>query len=149
MNRDFVELLRALSSERAEFLLIGDYAVGFHAQPRYTKDLDVWVRPTPANARRVMKALEKFGAPTSNLRLKDLTNPDLVYQVGVEPNRIDFLMSIAGVKFGDAWKRRVEGPFGELTVPWISARDLVANKKKVGRPQDLLDVQTLAPLLKK
>lgn len=96
-----------------------------------------------------MKALKQFGAPTSNLRLKDLLNPDLVYQVGVEPNRIDFLMGIAGVKFEDAWKRRVDGPFGDLTVHWLSARDLVTNKKKVGRPQDLLDVQTLTPLLKK
>ncbi len=147
MNRDFVDLLRALSSERAEFLLIGGYAVGFHTEPRYTKDLDVLVRPTRANAKRVMTALKKFGAPIANLRLADLLNPDIVYQVGLEPNRVDFLTEIPGVIFTEAWKRRVEGPFGELTVPWLSAEDLLANKKKVARPQDLLDAQKLELLL--
>lgn len=75
MNPDFVDLLRGLSAERAEYLVIGGYAVAFHTEPRYTKDLDVWVRPTRTNARRVLKALRKFGARLANLREKDLTTP--------------------------------------------------------------------------
>lgn len=147
MNPDFEDLLRGLSASRAEYLVIGGYAVSFHTEPRYTKDLDVWVRPTLGNARRVMKALREFGAPLTNLRLKDLTTPGIIFQIGVEPNRIDVLTEVDGVDFDLAWKRRVEGPFGKLTVPWISVVDLAANKRSVGRPQDLLDLQKLAPLL--
>jgi predicted nucleotidyltransferase len=148
MNRDFEDLLVALSDAGAEYLLIGGYAVSFHTDPRYTKDLDVWVRPTAANARRVMKALRAFGAPLSNLTTKDLWTPDVIFQLGVEPNRIDLLTKVDGVEFAKAWNRRVEGPFGALTVPWISVEDLVANKRAVGRPQDLLDLKKLSPLLK-
>lgn len=147
MNPDFEDLLRDLSAARAEYLVIGGYAVSFHTEPRYTKDLDVWVRPTLANARRVMKGLRKFGVPLANLRLKDLTTPGIIFQIGVEPNRIDVLTEVDGVDFETAWGRRVEGPFGKLTVPWIAAVDLAANKRSVGRPQDLLDLKKLAPLL--
>lgn len=147
MNPDFEDLLRDLSAARAEYLVIGGYAVAFHTEPRYTKDLDVWVRPTTANARRVMTALRKFGAPLDNLRIKDLTTLGIIFQIGVEPNRIDVLTEVDGVDFEAAWKRRVEGPFGRVTVPWISATDLAANKRSVGRPQDLLDLAKLRPLL--
>ncbi|MFZ5439720.1 MAG: hypothetical protein ACOZQL_06910 [Myxococcota bacterium] len=148
MNPDFVDLLRVLSDERAEFLVVGGYAVAFHTEPRYTKDLDVWVRPSRTNARRVLKALKRFGAPLANLRERDLTTPGIIFQIGVEPNRIDLLTEMDGVEFDEAWARRVSGPFGDLKVPWLSAKDLAANKRKVGRPQDLLDLEKLKPLLK-
>lgn len=149
MNPDFEDLLRGLSASRAEYLVIGGYAVSFHTEPRYTKDLDVWVRPTLGNARRVMTALRKFGAPLDNLRLKDLTTPGIIFQIGVEPNRIDVLTEADGVDFDSSWKRRVEGPFGDVTVPWMAVEDLIVNKRAVGRPQDLLDLAKLTPLLKK
>ena len=147
MNPDFEDLLRGLSASRAEYLVIGGYAVAFHTEPRYTKNLDVWVRPTAANARRVMTALKKFGAPLANLRLKDLTTPGIIFQIGVEPNRIDVLTEVDGVDFQAAWGRRVEGPFGKVTVPWMGIADLATNKRSVGRPQDLLDLAKLTPLL--
>lgn len=149
MNRDFEDLLRALSVARAEYLVIGGYAVGFHTEPRYTKDLDVWVRPSRANARKVMSALEAFGAPLANLRLKDLTTPGIIFQIGIEPNRIDVLTEVDGVDFAEAWERKVVGPFGEVSANWMAPVDLAANKRAVGRPQDLLDLQKLAPLLPK
>jgi hypothetical protein len=147
MNHDFEDLLRALSASRVEHLVVGGYAVAFHTEPRYTKDLDVWVRPTTANARRTMAALRAFGAPLNNLKLKDLATPGVIFQIGVEPNRIDILTDLDGVDFEVAWKRRVEGPFGKLKVPWMAPVDLVANKRKVRRPQDLVDLAKLEGLL--
>lgn len=149
MNRDFVELLTALSEERAEYLVVGGYAVAFHTEPRYTKDLDVWVRPTRANARRVMKALKRFGAPLRNLKLVDLATPGIIYQMGVEPNRIDIITEVEAVKFEEAWARRVAGKFGAAHVEWMAPIDLTTNKRAVGRPQDLRDVAMLEPLLAK
>jgi hypothetical protein len=147
MNPDFVDLLSDLSDARAEYLVVGGHAVSFHSEPRYTKDLDLWVRPTTANARRVLQALKAFGAPLTNLKLKDLTTPGIIFQIGVEPNRIDLLTELDGVDFAAAWKRRVVGPFGKLSVEWISVEDLAANKRSVRRPQDLLDLAKLEPLL--
>lgn len=146
MNPDFEDLLRALSVARAEYLVIGGYAVSFHTEPRYTKDLDVWVRPTTANARKVMAALKSFGAPLANLHLKDLTTPGIIFQIGVEPNRIDVLTEVEGVEFDHAWNRRVDAPFGEVTVHWIGVLDLATNKRAVGRPQDVLDLVKLDAL---
>jgi hypothetical protein len=147
MNPDFVDLLSDLSAARAESLVVGGHAVSFHTEPRYTKDLDLWVRPTAANARRVLRGLKAFGAPLTNLKLKDLTTPGIIFQIGVEPNRIDVLTELDGVDFAAAWKRRVAGPFGTLNVDWISVEDLAANKRSVRRPQDLLDLAKLEPLL--
>ena len=103
MNRDFVEMLAALSAAGADFLVVGAYALAAHGRPRATGDLDLLVRATPANARRVWAALQTFGAPLDDLTLDDLTSSDLVYQIGVAPTRIDLLTGLTGVGFDEAW----------------------------------------------
>lgn len=148
LNSDFREMLRALSSEQARYLVVGGLAVVHHTEPRYTKDLDIWVEPTLRNATRVMRALKRFRAPTKSVRAEDFTNLQIVFQIGVEPVRIDLLTSMKGLKFEDAWAARTRARWGNQSVNVLSVADLVSNKRKVGRPQDLLDVERLKPLLK-
>ena len=108
MNRDFVEMLSALSDAGAEYLLVGAHALAAHGRPRATGDLDLWVRATPQNARRVWSALLEFGAPLDGITVEDLSTPDVVFQIGLPPSRIDLLTSISGVEFdagGKAGKR--------------------------------------------
>jgi hypothetical protein len=136
-------MLSALSDERADFLLVGAYAVAVHGIPRATADLDVWVRPSDANADRVERALARFGAPSSAVRRDDLLLAGVVIQIGVAPRRIDLLTSIDGVDFEDAWAHRVEVEVDGLRIPVIGRRHLILNKKAVGRPQDLADVARL------
>jgi hypothetical protein len=143
MNPDFVALLRALSEADARYLIVGAYAVTFHSRPRATADLDIWVEATPGNAARVMKALQVFGAPLQDLRTADLATPGLVYQIGVPPRRIDVLTSLTGVDFAESWAGRVTGPFGELECPFIGRAELVRNKRALGRPRDLADLELL------
>lgn len=143
MNRDFVEMLAALSAADAEYLLVGAHALAVHGRPRATGDLDIWVRPTPENARRVWAALARFGAPMGDLTVEDLHSPDIVFQMGVPPARIDILTDIDGVKFESAWPRRVTAKIGTQSVPVIGREDLLANKKAAGRPKDLADVAWL------
>lgn len=143
---DFKEMLAALSSEGAEYLVVGAYAVMSHTEPRYTKDLDLWVRPTRANARRVMKALKRFGAALHTLRESDLTRPGVIFQMGVAPVRIDLITEVDGVDFEEAWARRTQLQFGKVSVGVLSVRDLLINKRRVARPQDLLDVAKLEAL---
>jgi hypothetical protein len=103
-NRDFEELFACLSAARVKVLIVGGYAVAFHAKPRYTKDLDLLIEPTVENARRLLEALERLGSGTLGLTVEDFTKPTSIVQLGVPPNRIDFLTSIAGVDFDDAWR---------------------------------------------
>lgn len=143
MNRDFAEMLSALSAAGAEYLVVGAHALAAHGHPRATGDLDVWVRPDPANAERVWAALMKFGAPLSALKKTDLQTPGVVFQIGAAPVRIDILTAIDGVEFADAWSRRVVVEIDGQRVALIGKEDLIRNKRAAGRPQDLADVAAL------
>ena len=143
MNRDSVEMLAALSEAGAEFLVVGAHAVAVHGRPRATGDLDLWVRPTADNAARVWKALAAFGAPLATLTPADFVRPDLVFQIGLPPARIDVLTGISGVAFDEAWPRRVLVTVSGQAVAVLGREDLLKNKKSAGRPRDLADVAEL------
>jgi hypothetical protein len=143
VNPDFVALLRELGAAEARFLVVGAYAVSFHARPRTTGDLDVWIEPTPQNAARVIRALTSFGAPMLELSEADLAKPEVVYQIGVPPRRIDLLTSLTGLTFEEAWRDRVLGRLGEVEVPFIGRAALIRNKRALGRPRDLADLESL------
>ena len=143
VNPDFSDLFSALNDADTRYLMVGGYAVSFHAEPRFTKDLDVWVEPTPANAVAAHRALSAFGAPMEDVRPADLSNPGLIVQLGVPPNRIDIVTSIDGVSFEQAWAGRVDSVYGDVPVHVIGRRELVLNKRACGRPQDLVDADQL------
>lgn len=145
MNPDFRDMLSALCDAGADFLVIGAYALAAHGFPRATGDLDIWVRPTPENAQRVWNALRSFGAPTSRLRPNDFHSPDVVYQIGVAPRRIDILTSVTGLTFEAAWPNRHTVEVEGLSIAFLGRSDLVANKRATGRPQDVADVARLEP----
>ncbi len=143
MNRDYNDILSALSAEGAEFLIVGAYALGVHGIPRATGDIDIWVRPTPENAGRVMRALKRFGAALLDLTEEDLAAADTVFQMGVAPSRIDVMTGISGVTFAQAWPCRVTVAIEGLTVPVIGRDELLRNKAASGRPKDLADLAAL------
>jgi len=143
MNSDFRDLLVALNAAGAKYLIVGGYALALHAEPRFTKDLDIWVECSPANGKAVWNALAAFGAPLSDLAKEDLAVPGLVYQLGVAPSRVDILTSIDGVEFADAWASRVDQRYGGEPASFIGFEDLVRNKRASGRPQDLIDADLL------
>jgi predicted nucleotidyltransferase len=146
--KDFRDMLGLLVSCDVEFLLIGGVAFAAYGEPRATKDMDLWVNPTPANARRLFKALAEFGAPTHGAKPADFSSPGTFLQLGTPPVRIDLITAIDGVVFADAWPRRVVTPFAGTQVPVISLDDLIANKKAAGRKQDLLDVKQILKMAK-
>lgn len=136
-------MLSALFAAGAEFLVVGAHALAAHGVPRATGDLDLWVRASAENAERVWRALEQFGAPLHDLTIDDLARPDVVFQIGVVPQRIDLLTSITGVSFDDAWANRVHVEIGELEVPVLGRSELLRNKRAVGRTRDLADIEEL------
>lgn len=143
VNPDFRDLFAALNDAEARYLIIGAHAVAFYAEPRFTKDLDVWVEASPENAPRVMTALREFGAPLQGVSQADFATRGITLQIGVAPNRIDVTTLIDGVTFEAAWPNRTKSHFGDQPICVIGRGDLVRNKKAAGRPQDLLDLATL------
>lgn len=143
MNSDFKDLLRLFEKAGVRYLVVGGYAVSEHTEPRYTKDLDLWVDNSSQNAQRVVDALREFGAPLRDATIHDFTVPETVYQIGLPPSRIDILMALDGLNFDECWQRREKSVIGELPVNYISAADLIINKELAGRPHDLRDAEML------
>ncbi len=144
VNSDFKDLLNLFNVYRVKYLIIGGYAVIKYTEPRYTKDLDLWVRADAKNAAAIFAALREFGAPLSGLTPADFAEEGYFYQMGIPPVRVDILMSISGLTFDEAWPRRVKSDFDGVPVLFINREDLIAAKLAAGRPQDLIDAALLA-----
>jgi hypothetical protein len=143
--QDFEDFLALLGRHGVRYLIIGGLAFIFHAKPRYTKDIDVWLDPEPANLRRANDALAAFGSP----HLLDLSHGDEILQLGVAPNRIDLLREAAPLAFADAWERRVEGTYGRARACWIGLEDLLANKERIDHPRHREDARVLRKVLER
>ena len=143
VSSDFKDLLRLLNDFQVKYLVVGGYAVIKYTEPRYTKDLDLWVRADAENAQAVYEALLAFGAPLEGMTADDFAHEGYFYQMGIAPVRVDILMSITGLDFDSAWPRRVVVDFDGVETFFISRADLIATKRALGRAQDLLDVALL------
>ncbi|HME00380.1 MAG TPA: nucleotidyltransferase [Terriglobia bacterium] len=135
----YKELLQLLHDHQVEYLIVGGYAVMKYTEPRYTKDLDLWVHNSPQNSVALFHSLAEFGAPLNRdgVTPETFTQDQITYQIGIAPVRIDILTHISGVHFQDAWRKRVESTFFGVPVQFISLDDLIANKKAAGRSGDL------------
>ncbi|GAA5483218.1 hypothetical protein [Haloferula sargassicola] len=144
MNSDFKDLLRIFAEEQVEYLVVGAYAVIHHTQPRYTKDIDLWIKPSEENSFRVARAFHRFGLPLIEVTREDFAGPGLQYVVGVSPCQIDFLTSLPGAgEFEDAWKHRSTGKAGTFPIHFLGKNELLQSKTLAGRPQDLADIDEL------
>ena len=143
LHRDLREFVGLLNSHGVEYLVVGGHAVAFHGHPRFTGDIDFWVRPEPGNAVRVVEVLRSFGFEQLGLAVSDFVEPERIVQLGQPPNRIDLLTSISGVDFESAWCSRENGLLDDLPVSFLGWESLIANKVASGRPGDLADVAQL------
>jgi hypothetical protein len=147
VNEDFLDLLSSFVRANVRFLVVGGYAVAVHGHPRATKDLDLWIDSSAANAKRVIRALREFGAPLGELTAEDLSKPGKGFKMGQPPRRIDVLTEISGVRFDEAWSNHIEATFGAgVACAVIGLDDLLKNKAAASRPQDLADVAALKRL---
>jgi len=140
---DFRELLSFLEKHKVRYLVVGGYAVMKYTEPRFTKDLDLWISTDEENSKAVYAALKEFGAPLKGLAPPDFTQEGYFYQMGNPPFRLDVMMSIPGVTFETAWANREKVQLEGLVIPFISKADLIKAKEASGRPQDLIDAKEL------
>jgi hypothetical protein len=140
---DFEEMLLAFNAAGVKYLVVGAYAVAVYARPRATGDIDLWVDATAENAVRVFRALAAFGAPLDRVDEQTFTEPEIIFQIGVPPIRVDVMTSIDGVAFEDAWPNRVPSVISNVPVAIIGREELVRNKSATGRAKDLADLDLL------
>jgi hypothetical protein len=143
VQKDFRDLLELLNAHKVEYMIVGAYALAFHGAPRYTGDIDIFVRPDPENAQRVMAALNDFGFGSAGLTVADFEIGDKVVQLGFPPVRVDIVTSITGVSWEEAASGRVEGIYGNIPVNYIGREQFVLNKRALGRKKDLADLEAL------
>lgn len=144
LPEDLRQLLLALNAHGVDYLVVGGWAVGFHSEPRTTKDIDLFIRADDRNSKAVFQALAEFGAPLAGITPADFCDsPTSIFQLGQEPARADILQSIDGVAFDEAWGRRKQFSVEGIEVNVISAEDLIINKLQSGRLRDLADVEAI------
>jgi len=136
-------MLQVLLENDVKFLLVGAYAMGAHGYPRATGDIDIWVESSVENSERVYRSMAAFGAPLHEIDETTFAMPDVVFQIGVAPRRIDIITKISGVEFNDAYQQRQIVDIEGLSIPVLSLDDLIKNKRATGRDKDRLDADQL------
>jgi hypothetical protein len=137
--QDFEDILELFARHRVRALIVGGLAFVFHAKPRYTKDIDLWLDSDPENVRRANLALEEFGSP----ELLTVDDPDEVLQLGAAPNRIDLLRDVVTLDFAEVWPRRIERKYGRAPANWIDLDSLIAIKSAIDHPRHQEDARVL------
>lgn len=140
---DFKELLALLNSHKVDYLVVGAYALALHGSPRFTGDLDIYVKPDPENARRILATLNEFGFGSLQVEEKDLTELNRVIQLGFPPVRIDILTSLTGLNWEESLAGRLKGELGGIPVLFLGKKEYIHNKKALGRQKDLADAEVL------
>jgi hypothetical protein len=143
--QDFEDMLLFLDQHKVRYLIIGGLAFIYHAKPRYTKDMDLWLDPDPGNIKRANDALAEFGSPF----LLNPENNKEILQLGVAPDRIDFIMNVVGVKFETAWKKRVQSRYGNARANWIDIDSLIRIKSCIDNPRHQEDARVLREVKKR
>jgi hypothetical protein len=143
ISKGFEELFALLNKNSVRYLVVGGYAYAIHAEPRYTKDIDIFFDRSTLNIERFIHVLNEFGFESLDLKPKDFFLPDVVIQLGFPLFRIDLISGIDGVVFEECWKGKLETSYGNEKMLVIGKTELIRNKRATGRDQDLLDAKKL------
>lgn len=143
VQQDFKELLELFNAHKVKYVIVGGYALAFHGAPRYTGDMDLFVKPDRENANRILKALDEFGFGSVGLKEEDLKSPNKVVQLGFPPVRIDIITSISGVLWDEAFETCAKAEYGDVPVSYIGREQYIINKRASGRKKDLADLEAL------
>ncbi len=143
IQKDFKELLELFNAHKVKYLIVGGYAPAYHGAPRYTGDMDIFVKPDKENALSILNALNDFGFSSVDLKEEDFEQPDKVIQLGYPPVRIDLITSISGVSWDEAYEGHNKGEYGDVQVCYVGRDHYILNKKSSGRKKDVADLEAL------
>jgi len=143
ISSDYEDLFSTLNAHKIKYLVAGAHAVMFYSEPRFTKDLDVWIPAALNDPQRVYRALKVYGVPLKGIAARDFQDPTMILQIGVAPIRIDILVEMSGVSVQEAWKHRRRSRYGKAAINILGLKELIQAKQAAGRPQDKLDLAKL------
>ena len=143
VQQDFRDLLALFNTHKVDYLIVGAHALAYHGAPRYTGDIDIFVRPDPENAKNILSVLEEFGFGSLGLTVEDFTVHGKVVQLGVAPVRVDIVTSLTGISWEEAYVRRVTGTYGDIQVYFIGREQFIQNKRAIGRKKDIADLEAI------
>jgi hypothetical protein len=143
VQQDFRDLLALFNAHKVDYLIVGAHALAYHGAPRYTGDIDIFVRPDPENAKNILSVLEEFGFGSLGLTVEDFTVHGKVVQLGVAPVRVDIVTSLTGISWEEAYVRRVTGTYGDIQVYFIGREQFIQNKRAIGRKKDIADLEAI------
>ncbi|HEC42873.1 MAG TPA: hypothetical protein ENI20_08615 [Bacteroides sp.] len=143
VQKDFKEFLALLNEHEVKFIIVGGYALAYHGAPRFTGDIDVFIKSDKKNAERIINSLEDFGFGSLDITIEDFLHPNNIIQLGVPPVRIDLITSISGVTWEEANASKENGLFGDVTVSFIGKEQFINNKRATGRKKDIADLESL------
>lgn len=146
ISSDYEDLFSILNRYKVKYLVVGAYAVIYYTEPRFTKDIDIWIKPDNKNASNLYQALKVFGAPLKDISIEDFVNKKLIYQIGSPPVRVDIIMGLGGLDFNCAWRGRTGSKYGGVPINILGLKELIKSKKILARKQDILDVEKLTAL---
>ncbi len=149
LQKDFEEFIRLLNKNGIKYLIVGGYAFAYHAYPRFTQDIDIFIQITKINIKKIIDVFKQFGFEEINISEEDIAKKDKIVQLGYPPNRIDIITSISGVSFNNAWKNKVKAKFGKEEIFIISLDDYIKNKKASNRKKDNFDIDEINRIKKK
>lgn len=147
-EKDYEEFIKLLNKNNVKYCIVGAYAIAFYAEPRYTKDIDIFIKPDEENSKKIIRALNEFGFKSLNLTKKDFEKSGAIIQLGYEPVRIDILTFIDGCSFDEVWKNKKSGHYGNEKVYFAGLKELIKNKKASNRKQDKADLEILSKIKK-
>lgn len=142
-QKDFRDLLALFNVYKVDYIIVGAHALAYHGVPRYTGDMDIFVRPDLVNAQCILHALDEFGFGSVGLIIEDFVNPNKVVQLGEAPVRVDIITSITGVTWEEAYTNREEGIYGDVAVCYIGKKEFILNKRSIGRKKDMADIEAI------
>lgn len=139
------EVLTLLVKHQVDFMLIGGYAVIFYGYNRTTGDMDLWLKPDNHNKLKFCNAMEEAGYDKEGIEFLKTKNFEegLVFSLGTEPQRIDFLTFIDLVSYAEADKMKVIGEIDGIQLPVIHLNNLILSKINTGRSKDQADIEEL------
>jgi predicted nucleotidyltransferase len=141
---DTEKLLKSLSENKVDFMVIGATAFPVYGYARATLDIDLFVRPEKENITNLRRALLDFGYDLSDISEEDmLKNKLLIRQHALET---DIHPYVKGVTFKEIWKNKIAAKFGETEVYFPCLDDMIRMKKAAGRAKDLEDLKYLTKI---
>ncbi len=146
MEDKYLNFVHLLNEANVEYVVLGGHAVIAHGYLRTTGDIDIFISSTEENAKRIIMALERLGYINGEFEIKDFTQRPSYISISRYDGYIDVMNETPDIEFDECYEKRLILDIHGIEVSFINIVDLIRNKKAIGRPKDLDDIDNLTKI---